>query len=957
MAEPTGPPPTPTGPNRAHAISATGTNAAANNATGINATGINATSGGEASAPEGPVVGGHEPLRREPPRPGQPSVDQPHQAAGDTRAASPAQHSPPRSSSQPGVPQPAVPQPAVPGPAGSPSAHSQPGALKTVAPQTSAAGVQTSGRQPAVERSPLNGGEVSRARESLSAKARQPWGGARPSQPARPGSSDPKRIVRIDPPDPFGDCLTSQGLTEHSSDNPAHLTSGPTTDHTTGFSRAKSRLGSPTPPADASAGSSGPTSSVPSDRVASATHTGAAEATDHPPGSQRLREVLSLLFPAFVSAPTAAKVHSPPTSPAQKSLLARLLGSDEGTLAETDAPTAAHGLSDTEESADEELDPGRHEGADQGFDTLDSAWADAAADDLAAELHAEPPCSPTALRWRVRGLALGVLALLAVLTARLWWLHQIHGQALQGLASRQRVTREPVAPRPGDILDRQGLVLATSIETRSLFVVPRKLPDLEQAAQQLAGPLGLEPAPLLARLKEHRGKGFLWIKRRLDDAEVAAIRQLGWPRDWWGLQGEFRRHHPQGTTAAHVLGQRDIDGKGRGGVEVIFDKRLRGEPGEQSLVLDARGKVLRVEPTPGREVRQGGALQLTIDTYLQWQAEELLDGVVAEWRPLSACAVVLDPWTGEVLAMASRPTYDPDRAELARPDAWTNRAIHDQYEPGSTFKPLVVAWGLERGVVQRAEQFDCENGEWRMGGRVLHDHHRYGMLDVAGILAKSSNIGMAKIGVRLGNPGLHAAATEFGFGRPTGIELPGEVDGLLRPLKKWTRYSTGSIPMGQELSATPLQMAAGFGVLAADGAWLAPHLELERTGQVTKRQVITAETARWLREGPLVDVVTKGTGKKAAIPGYAVFGKTGTAQKLDPVTGGYSRSLHVSSFVCGAPAKHPRAVVLVSVDQPSVSVNGEHFGGSVAAPAAGQLLARVLEYYKVPRDTPIPQTH
>jgi len=581
-----------------------------------------------------------------------------------------------------------------------------------------------------------------------------------------------------------------------------------------------------------------------------------------------------------------------------------------------------------------------------------SGGSDFAPDGEMAPWRETSPPSSTLLQWRIRIVSLGVLGLLGILIARLWWLHDVHGAALRGLANRQRVQREPVLPRPGDILDRQGLVLATSVESRSLFVVPKKLPDPDQAARELSRILHIDQATLRAKLRQHREKGFLWVKRRLEESEVVAIRELGWPRDQWGLQGEFRRQHPQGTTAAHVLGQRDIDGRGRGGVEVVFDSQLRGTAGEQSLVLDARGKVLRVEPTPGREVRHGTPLRLTIDTYLQWQAEELLDGVVAQWRPLSACAVVLDPWTGEVLAMASRPTYDPDQAELARPDAWTNRAIHDQYEPGSTFKPLVVAWGLERGVVQRSESFDCENGEWRMGGRVLHDHHRYGLLDVAGILAKSSNIGMAKIGVRLGNPGLHEAATQFGFGQPTGVELPGEVGGLLRPLKKWTRYSTGSIPMGQELSATPLQMAAGFGVLAADGVWMPPHLQLDRPGGVAPRRVITAETARWLREGPLVDVVTKGTGKKAAIPGYAVFGKTGTAQKLDPVTGGYSRSLHVSSFVCGAPANKPRAVVLVSVDQPSVSVNGEHFGGSVAAPAAGQLLAKVLEYYKVPRDTP-----
>ena len=563
----------------------------------------------------------------------------------------------------------------------------------------------------------------------------------------------------------------------------------------------------------------------------------------------------------------------------------------------------------------------------------------------------QPPAGRPSRR---RGLlvALGILGLFGILATRIVTLHLEHGEQLRGLAQKQRMVEEEILPRPGDLLDRQGRVLATSLETQSLFVAPRRISDKTQVAQRLAGVLGLDARMLSERLHSQAGKGFLWVQRRLSPEEVTAIRRLKLPAETWGFRTEYRRFHPQGVCAAQVLGQRTIDGVGQGGIEAVCDRRLRGEPGRRRLKLDARGRVLEVLPDPNRPVRQGENITLTLDVYIQLQAERVLDEVLAEWKPKSACAVVLDPHTGEVLAMASRPTWDPEHPEQAPPEAWTNRAIQDQYEPGSTFKPLIVAWGLDQGVIRRDEVLSCEHGEYRMGKRVLHDHHPYGDLSIAEILAKSSNIGMAKIGERLTNPRLHAITVAAGFGNKTGIELPGESPGRVWPLKRWTRYSTGSIPMGQELTATPLQIANSLALLANGGSLVTPHIvrpeEGEEARSTVRTQVIQKETADWLRQGPLVDVVAKGTGKKAAIPGYRVFGKTGTAQKVDPETGEYSRQLHVSSFVCGAPADHPRAVVIVSVDEPSVSVNGEHFGGSVAAPAAGRLLRKVLEYLRVP---------
>jgi cell division protein FtsI/penicillin-binding protein 2 len=340
-------------------------------------------------------------------------------------------------------------------------------------------------------------------------------------------------------------------------------------------------------------------------------------------------------------------------------------------------------------------------------------------------------------------------------------------------------------------------------------------------------------------------------------------------------------------------------------------------------------------------------VRLTIDSVVQLHAERRLDALMLESHALSACAIVLDPGTGEVLAMTSRPDFDPNRPENVLPAAWTNQATAAAFEPGSTFKPFVIAHALEEGALVRDEEFDCEQGSYRMGRRVLHDHHPYGRLTVTDILVKSSNIGMAKIGERLTNTRLHAAATAFGFGRCTGIELPGEVPGLVRPLCEWNGYSTGSVPMGQEVAATPLQVIAAHAVLANRGKQITPHLLLAtddgpaQARSVVASQVVSPETARWLVEGPLVDVVLRGTGQNARIDGLRVFGKSGTAQKFDPATGRYSTTRHVSSFICGAPADDPRILVLVSVNEPTT---GSYFGGTVAAPAAADILRQALRY-------------
>lgn len=552
--------------------------------------------------------------------------------------------------------------------------------------------------------------------------------------------------------------------------------------------------------------------------------------------------------------------------------------------------------------------------------------------------------------WRSRAVILVVTLGWCVLAGRLVHLQWFHGADLARRAARQSVFYEDIPARPGDLIDRDGRLLATTVQVRSLYVVPNRIDDPAGVARRLAQILSLNAVELTERIAARRDRAFLWVKRRLSDSEVERLRQLNLPEDVWGLREEYQRRYPQGALAAHVVGMRDIDGVGRGGLEESLDPILRGSPGRRVLIRDARGRVVEVADDDSEPPRPGRSVVLTLDTVLQLYVERSLDELTEAWKPESACALVLDPNTGEVLAMASRPTFDPNAPDQVADDAWRNRAIADLYEPGSTFKPFVVAWGIENGLLDPEESFDCEHGEYRMGGRLLHDHHPYGRLSVTDILVKSSNIGMAKIGERMGNAELYRAAVTFGFGRKTGVELPGELAGVLRPLKHWNRYSTGSIPMGHELATTPLQLLAAHAALANGGTWIAPHLvqTQEHEHPVVTASTVSSDTCDWLVTGPMVDVVNRGTGRRARIPGYRVFGKTGTAQKLDPATGQYSSEKHVSSFLCGAPADDPRVLVLVVVNEPAVG--NEHFGGTIAAPAAADILRNALVHLRVPYD-------
>lgn len=572
--------------------------------------------------------------------------------------------------------------------------------------------------------------------------------------------------------------------------------------------------------------------------------------------------------------------------------------------------------------------------------------------------------------WRTSALTRFIFAAWGVVALRLIHLQWYQADELARLATRQSEVVVEVPARPADIVDRNGKLLVGSITSQSLFIDPKYFKVEPDFIQELADAVHLKFEDLSQRVDDYKDKRFMWVKRRLSDDEVDHVLNLKWPKNSFGFREEFQRQYPQDELAAHVLGLRDIDGTAKAGVELSLDQLIRGKPGKRKLVKDARNRIVEVDYSPEDAPRQFQAVQLTLDLAIQMFAERELEKLCEEWKPSAATVIVMEPRSGELLALASRPTYSPNDLRDVPEEAWKNQAISIVYEPGSTFKPFIVAWGLQQKALTIDDTFNCHFGTYRMqGGREIRDVGKHGVLNVTDVLVKSSNIGMAQIGDRMKNEGLYAAVTRFGFGRPTGVELPGELSGILHPLEKWTSYSTGSIPMGQEIAVTPMQLAAAHCALANGGKLISPRVlkgvlgdgsEMDTTFTVsmtdphlaTPPQIVTSTVdeniADWIIREPMAEVVRRGTGLKARIPGYSVFGKTGTAQKYDPKTGGYSSKNFVVSFVGGAPVNDPKVIVLVVVDEPHTFQRV--LGGKIAAPVAARILQRTLLHLRVPPD-------
>ena len=551
-----------------------------------------------------------------------------------------------------------------------------------------------------------------------------------------------------------------------------------------------------------------------------------------------------------------------------------------------------------------------------------------------------------------------------VLAGRLIQLQGAQRESHHSRVTRQSTFTELVPARPGEILDRNGNVLAMTVTRESLYAVPAEIEDPEEFVWSIASVVDINADELFERLQEHSDRQFVWVRRRLSEVEAERVRRLALPPETWGFRREYLRQYPQGRFASHVLGMRDIDNNGHGGLEQSLNDHIRGLDGVRVLSRDARGAVVEVASARSRSPQHGKTVVTALDLMIQIRTEELLQELAAKWKPLGACAIVMEPRSGEILGMGSVPAFNPNRPAAVPPDAWRNLAISAVFEPGSTFKPFIVGWAMRQGKLSADENIPCFSGAYRMGPRVLHDHHPYVKLSVEDVLVKSSNIGMARIGERLGVEELYHATAAFGFGRRTGIELPGEVDGLVRPLDRWDQYSVGSIPMGQELAVTPLQLITAHAALAGDGRLVRPRILAEAADltahaaplkaietvdvpQAVDSEIVDSDTAQWIVRHPMKQVVERGTGKRARIQGMSIFGKTGTAQKMDPQTGGYSNSRHICSFICGAPAENPQLVVLVMVDEPTSP--GLHYGGTVAAPTATELLQYSIQ--RLPKTT------
>lgn len=549
----------------------------------------------------------------------------------------------------------------------------------------------------------------------------------------------------------------------------------------------------------------------------------------------------------------------------------------------------------------------------------------------------------------------GVLACAFLgLAARLVVLQVVRHDDLLRVAEKQHSKTIALKPKRGSIVDRHGQPLAVSSSAESLYALPARIQDPDRLAGALAPILDEPAAEIEKRLTAERP--FTWVRRKLPPPVAQAVRALREPG--LGFVQESLRLYPNRELAAHLLGFVGADGQGLEGVEWTWDRDLAGQSGLALVERDGLGREMTGLPMVLKPAVPGRGVSLTLDATVQYLAERELDAAWRRTRSKAALAVVLDPRTGELLALAIRPTFNPNSFAAATPAEWRNRAITDPFEPGSTFKVILAATALEEGVVHPDDRIYGEQGAITVANTVIHDWKRYGWLTFSEVLQHSSNVGAIKAGLALGRERFYRYIVGFGFGSLTGLGLPGESRGRVRPPGEWSQLSLASVSIGQEVSVTVIQMVAAFAAVANGGRLLRPwavRAVLDPAGREIQsfeprvvRQVISPVTARTLTQ-ILTRVVAQGTGKPAAILGYDVAGKTGTAQKLDPLTRRYSRAPGVLSFVGFAPAEDARFVMLVLLDEPQTA----QWGSEAAAPVFAAVGSRLLRSLNVPpQDTP-----
>jgi len=562
-------------------------------------------------------------------------------------------------------------------------------------------------------------------------------------------------------------------------------------------------------------------------------------------------------------------------------------------------------------------------------------------------------------RGRLRGFVAMLLVWGLVVTGRLVQLQIAQGSKYRARAERQQQKRIEVAPRRGSILDREGRELAVSVEASTVYAALDEIEDRTGTARTLARLTGAPEAAIAAKLAGGKSS-VVPVVLKVDTAQAAAVRAAKIP----GIQivPDAKRFYPKAELAAAVLGFVGTENHGLAGLEYFYDKVVGGKPGEFVVWTDARRSTYgEAETGNGRPPQEGSSLVLALDSGIQFAAEKELAAAVTERHAKSGSLVVMDPWNGEVLAMASAPGFDPNNFNKYTAEARRNRAVADAYEPGSTFKIVTGGAALENGLVALDEVIETGDGTIRVGNVTIseNENHRYGALTLAGVFEHSSNIGIIRVGLRLGPERLHAGAAAFGIGRDTGVDLPGENAGIFRPLSRWSSLSNAEISMGQEVAVTALQLARVAAVVANGGLLVRPHLVtriVDPNGLVRPiaepepTRVLSESTARAL-SSILVGVVERGTGAKAAVPGFHVAGKTGTAQKAG--VGGYQAGRHVPNFVGFAPAEKPRLVAVVVLEEPQ----GQYYAAEVAAPVFSRIVSQALNVLRVaPRQQAVPAT-
>ena len=524
------------------------------------------------------------------------------------------------------------------------------------------------------------------------------------------------------------------------------------------------------------------------------------------------------------------------------------------------------------------------------------------------------------------------------------------------MAAHQQQRLIPLAPKRGVIYDRSGKELAMSVMVDSAFAVPSEVKDLPTAVSLITRITGEDYNTVLNDCRAH--KTFCWVARKADDETAQRISAL--KLQGIHFQKEPKRFYPARELGAQVVGLVGMQDSGQSGIEREFENQLRGEPGKMALSVDARKQWfsdVETQSTPGDDI------VLTIDKNIQYIAEKEIEQAIQDTHAIAGTVIVENPHTGEILALANRPTFNPNARKSINPEMMNNRAVSYVYEPGSAFKVVTISAALEEHVTNPNELIDCQMGSIVFNGMRIRDSKPHGVLPVSGVLAESSNVGTIKIASRLGEDRYYKYIRAFGLGQQSGIELPGETRGITKPPNRWSKVSIAAISIGQEIGVSPIQLTGVISTIANDGVYVAPRIvsgTVPAQGSIQNvafhpvegRRVVSPTTAAEMRS-MMQKVVLEGTARRAALDGYSVGGKTGTGQKIDPATHAYSKTKYNATFAGFAPVNNPQVVVAVILDSPV----GLHQGGQVSAPVFRRVTQQVLEYLHVPHDLPLAPNH